>query len=974
MPALYQKHKEISNILHTDLVDKLNEDERRKIEKQFLESGKNLSKSSLGIEHIIREFSQVYESFIQASLSQRRKMNENFPIDLSQLPRFTANVLIQGYPIEILDGDASHVPTVWLSQVLLELKSRLGDKSMYIISILGVQSSGKSTLLNTMFGLHFAVSAGRCTKGIFMQMIPVTPDMVDILGYEYLVVLDTEGLRAPELDNKTSRFHDNELATFAIGLSHLTIINIMGETPTEMEDILPIAIHAFLRMKLTWIKPKCVFVHQNVTAAGSNEKLGPARASLIHRLNEMTCAAAKLENKSSKIKRFSDLIDFDPEEDVLYFPGLFRGDPPMAPINSSYSASAFTLKHKILLILELNPSFKPKTISSLTTSITQLWSAILNENFIFHFKNVQEINASCELDNAISMWHFELSKEISSWKISAMNELSNCSDIEHILEGLRTELEQVSLNFCREEEDNIRRQFFRNDNPMYDILNKWEQSTNDNFVYTREKLKNATYEECKREGKSFLNHRKLLEGIDAIESNLINHAKTFIETYKNHPLSEDKVRERFDGIWDGWVKSIDFKEVCYEKRNVSLDLREALFRKWKQFTQFCNLSNQQVYSDYNNYELIGKQNFYTERSHFSLNYNKRPKVDYSRSMWLALKKRRYSNSDFTTVQLVNEFLYRIDYISNSCDETFRDFGTRNTYDPLIFDEIASEVQKLVHEINGYENSSYKNVWIEFTHRFQFDMTLYQCCRAIPYLERIQHDFIQKYSIKLRLARSKMKFESIFQNLTQAIQTDTACVQHLVKIILQGMKAHLMELMNLKAVDYFFRDNRNRVKNKAAMQFSILEELCLSRKYYQHIKYIKQPNNYICNWVEKQLIEYLNKSDNIDKIGETIGEMAQELTSRYNTHAQEALNKSAKWNIWKFEFHKRICKTIKDIRLIDLDILNSYAVLDVTKLCGYFADQLREENNGFNWSRWVTDNLDWTTVSSTLRVTMDNMLQ
>ena len=187
MPTLYQKHKEISDIINTELVDKLSGDEIRKIEKQFLESGKNLSKSSLGIEHIIREFSQIYESFIQAPLNRRKSINENFPIDLSQLPIFTANILIQGYPIEILDGDASHVPTVWLSQVLCELKSKLGNKSLYIMSILGVQSSGKSTLLNIMFGLHFAVSAGRCTKGIFMQMIPVTPDIVDILGYEYLV-------------------------------------------------------------------------------------------------------------------------------------------------------------------------------------------------------------------------------------------------------------------------------------------------------------------------------------------------------------------------------------------------------------------------------------------------------------------------------------------------------------------------------------------------------------------------------------------------------------------------------------------------------------------------------------------------------------------------------------------------------------------------------------------------------------------
>ena len=192
MPTLYQKHKEISKIINTDLVDELNEKQHREIEKQFLESGKNLSKSSLGIEHIIREFSQVYESFIQAPLDQRKKMNEHLPINLAQLPRFTANILIQGYPIEILDGDASHVPTVWLSQVFHELKARLGNKCMYIVSILGVQSSGKSTLLNTMFGLHFAVSAGRCTKGIFMQMIPVAADVVDVLAYEYLVVLDTE--------------------------------------------------------------------------------------------------------------------------------------------------------------------------------------------------------------------------------------------------------------------------------------------------------------------------------------------------------------------------------------------------------------------------------------------------------------------------------------------------------------------------------------------------------------------------------------------------------------------------------------------------------------------------------------------------------------------------------------------------------------------------------------------------------------
>ncbi|KAI6647851.1 Interferon-induced very large GTPase 1 [Oopsacas minuta] len=623
MPTLYQAHKDISRVLHSSLADDLNEKELRKLENNYLESAKNLSKSSLGIEHIFREFSQVYESFTQASLKQRECINTNFDIDFCLLPKFTANILVQGYPIEILDGDASHVPIVWLSQVLHELKAKIGNKRLYIISILGVQSSGKSTLLNTMFGLHFAVSAGRCTKGIFMQMIQVAEDIIDTLGYDYLVVLDTEGLRAPELDTETSRFHDNELATFAIGLSHLTIINIMGETSTEMEDILPIAIHAFLRMKLTWIKPKCVFVHQNVTATGSGEKLGPARAALIHKLNEMTCAAAKLENKSSTIKRFSDLIDFHPEDDVLYFPALFRGDPPMAPVNFSYSANAFELKLRILRIRKLNLSFKPKSISSLITSITQLWAAILNENFVFHFKNVQEINASRELDNAVNMWQFKFSKEISTWQMSAVNQLSNCNDIPQTLQELFEDLNRVSIEFCKEEEYKIIDDFFDSTNTMYDIFTQWQQRTVENFICSRENLRKLTYEKCKKEGESIVNHRKLLERIDIFESKLIQYAKNFIKEHADidSPLPQRKLKEIFDDSWAACVSDIGVEEIFIEKRNIGKDLVQFLFKDWTEFVQFRYLARRPIYNNCNGFKRIGIDHFYFKEQHFSLNYN-----------------------------------------------------------------------------------------------------------------------------------------------------------------------------------------------------------------------------------------------------------------------------------------------------------------------------------------------------------------
>ena len=81
----------------------------------------------------------------------------------------------------------------------------------------------KSTLLNTMFGLQFNVSAGRCTRGAFFQLLPVKKSSART-KCDYILIVDTEGLPAPGLDSSKSVKHDNELATFAIGLADVSII------------------------------------------------------------------------------------------------------------------------------------------------------------------------------------------------------------------------------------------------------------------------------------------------------------------------------------------------------------------------------------------------------------------------------------------------------------------------------------------------------------------------------------------------------------------------------------------------------------------------------------------------------------------------------------------------------------------------------------------------------------------------------
>ncbi|CAC5424375.1 unnamed protein product [Mytilus coruscus] len=300
----------------------------------------NLVEASLGFEHIFRECGQLYEA-----LRAKEDFEDDDRAMCDKLSQMAVELLLMGNPIELMDGDVANVPMQWIKAVMIKLKQKIGDKKLLNLSVLGIQSSGKSTLLNTMFGLKFAVSAGRCTRGVYMQLVPV-----ENTNFNYIAVIDTEGLRAMELRHQ-KHDHDNKLATFIIGMADTTIINIKGENTTEMKDILQIAVHAFLRLKLVNdklnLKQSCFFVHQNVPASDASIKMGPERQKLVEILDEMTKEAAQQE-KMTNIQYFNQVINFNSDENVWYCSDLWEGNPPMAPTNPGYSKNASDVKDTVI--------------------------------------------------------------------------------------------------------------------------------------------------------------------------------------------------------------------------------------------------------------------------------------------------------------------------------------------------------------------------------------------------------------------------------------------------------------------------------------------------------------------------------------------------------------------------------------------------------------------------------------------------
>ncbi|CAF4519333.1 unnamed protein product, partial [Rotaria socialis] len=148
-----------------------------------------------------------------------------------------------GFPFEIIDGDNLHFQHQFLTKIL----SRFVSKRILVISIIGPQNSGKSTLLNYMFGTLFDVREGRCTRGIYGSLVKLIRSnqnagntsgrtlSADIPDIDYIMLIDTEGLLSIE---KSDSEYDRRLVLFCLAVSHLVIVNMMGDVNETLKDML----------------------------------------------------------------------------------------------------------------------------------------------------------------------------------------------------------------------------------------------------------------------------------------------------------------------------------------------------------------------------------------------------------------------------------------------------------------------------------------------------------------------------------------------------------------------------------------------------------------------------------------------------------------------------------------------------------------------------------------------------------------
>ena len=552
----YQKKRMELNAIQKQ--EKKDEAAEEKCRFEMNQLNMQLIDASFGPEHLFREIGQLYEAVMSQTDAQ-----EDLRRKISRLPEIAAQLLFDGFPLELMDGDAAHVPIQWVTNVLEKLSELLEKKKVgtstpqvFVLSVLGLQSTGKSTMLNTIFGVQFSVSAGRCTRGAFMQLLPVHESLQKRCGFQYFLLIDTEGLRAPELDALKMQKHDNELATFVIGLANLTIINIKGEISGDMNDVLQTAVHAFLRMNEVKLRPSCHFSYQNVPAVTAGEKAMQGRFKIKDKLDAMTKEAAEQTGLQGSFRYFSDVITFDYENDVSFFPDLWTGSPPMAHVSEFYSVEAQTLKHYLIKGVEQNQRSRNHSLLQLKEHLGELWKAILQENFVFSFKNTYEIAEYTKLEEEYSEWSRSFKKQMDDWERTAHSELMGC-----LLEKLKEEYQRKKdelPKYVKAVYDKLEGKMNTHfeESTAQEIIVKWKVDIASDLKHLKKELERHASDKCDQLFNARNSRAKADSKIESLGSEIMEHVQQVASTLEKGELSEKELEKKFEESWVGWMTEL----------------------------------------------------------------------------------------------------------------------------------------------------------------------------------------------------------------------------------------------------------------------------------------------------------------------------------------------------------------------------------------------------------------------------------
>ncbi|CAK58664.1 unnamed protein product (macronuclear) [Paramecium tetraurelia] len=758
-------------IINSDLLDKLQvqklenrEDKEglKKLKQYFEECEKELQSKSLNIDIFWRE--HIKHCF---QINQCQEVADQI-----------VKLLMKGEAFELLDGEQL-IMNIGFFELIVKCFEKISkNNKILVIGILGPQSSGKSTILNKIFGCHFFSSVGKSTKGIYFQMIQVQKNSIFENQFDFILILDTEGLQSP---NQKDPLFDKRISLFIFAICDIILINVKGEINSQFKNLVEICIYSLAQIQNALSNTKQISWCFNQNIDTSNKS--PFIEQLTQLTKQLFDDNGQFGKNKDKQQDILELIEIKKENiqilsttttmETWNIEGLQQFWTQLIP-NESYSKDAY--KYGIQLIhnyfekcQKKQQSFCGQLLENFFLNSYKMWETISKLPDLLEFSEL----ISLQQNQLISKFYYQLWNEnkltfksqistLIKQKIEQLNFDLNFKHLQEIQQELELKL-SIECKIINKKIEEKLNQFKEEKNIQKNIYQKFiiklqneihNLQTECNF-FINEQIKNQEIEYQIRRGFGEINKYinqlspEIRTQLQNDETLLQNQFNIIWEKIKIQQLQQRKVK--FDEIQTASLKQIksyfqeyqltfhkdsNFQSFFHEKIN-KIDQKEE--EKDKIFLQYQEILMQ------NQFTKLPKEDFYHINFEI-LGFDQ--KIEKSQGSFLSLDKLFQVN-------------YNINYVLNrELKQYFQNYFQEDLQKAKKLEKIQDLLQILDLFQVGYDQIS-KNKILQLFNKDQkeYQNSCSQFTQTFKFNDLDRQRKFQKLDLNLleKLKKSKLKF-------------------------------------------------------------------------------------------------------------------------------------------------------------------------------------------------------------------------
>ncbi|KAJ3590857.1 hypothetical protein NHX12_008805 [Muraenolepis orangiensis] len=795
---------------------------------------------TLGLEHFLHEMGLIFE------LTHNSTGNGSH--NVLRLPSLAAGLLLHGIPLQIMDGDASDIPTKWLGCVLAEFNRCMPRKQsrVRVLANIGAHHAGNSDLLFALFGVSIPGSKRRFTKGIYMLPISVPDDLREEFDCDFLMIVNVEGLCGPQLDNGKASFRlirDNEMATVATGVSDILIHNIASFEADGLQPYLNVVVNALLRTEVCGFTPICQLVKQDDELTSKLQALQLARVAGILQTQPESIVIGANGKPSAQANNSIPCVT-----------RLRQNASYSERVHEGHSEAVVKVKQDIFAALQkCGVKSKALKLPELMCRLSAVWEEVKAQSFSITLENTEVAQAFCMLCTELSQWEHDFLEDMERWFLSATMRMSSSqartleseisSDIlvnlkdearEEVKTGVHKMKSQVELGLMK---DNLHKTYIETYRPnLLNNLTKLQEQTTKGMIERLESAKENLYSSTQLE--SF---QALLAKVLESKHNTLTEASKL-----NNLLLEDaQLDEEFEDAWNNALSNINFRPSKAD--DITARVTEILR---------ANLINRKLQKHLKKLEDINKKtdsDFVVCEDHFGYRSRMKHIEDNNRQQRIEAHQlacnitKDYNQYVFEKSSLLEDF-------SNSYIE-----------------DVLENVEKALTKAKPTETKSV----------FEVDLKVYLCSHACQDFQKIHDRYAKDTDLLTSINGTKNRChgEFIYQfrkrdqcrRMAQAFTT-MSLKPTALSYIYSAQGTLIMEAM-------IAQDNTGQYLSPWAFNCTLLEELLVEDSFESYLEYLHSFDKFCLEKIQEKVVVHLSASKGLEKwrrqqrLGEVIGKMA-----------------------------------------------------------------------------------------------------